>query len=65
MNEKVREDKNEIPRQTIQTPYNSGFRQNIETSSAPRLYFEPSTGQVIDRVTGQAFLLQPIVNSRY
>ncbi|CAF4754994.1 unnamed protein product [Pieris macdunnoughi] len=32
-----------------------------QPSSQPRLYFQPTTGHVIDRRTGQAFFLQPIV----
>ncbi|XP_045487625.1 uncharacterized protein LOC110991972 isoform X2 [Pieris rapae] len=43
----------------------SDLRQNpglvLQPSSQPRLYFEPTTGHVIDRGTGQAFFLQPIV----
>ncbi|XP_038210860.1 uncharacterized protein LOC119831527 isoform X2 [Zerene cesonia] len=49
-------------------PYESrlGVRrhQNLESSvaaSAPRLFFESSTGHVIDRTTGQAYMLQPVI----
>lgn len=31
-------------------------------ASVPRLFLEPSTGHVVDRATGQAYVLQPIRN---
>lgn len=43
----------------------AGVRQHQQpevtaASSAPRLFLEPSTGHVVDRATGQAYVLQPI-----
>ncbi|KAI5645220.1 hypothetical protein NE865_02768 [Phthorimaea operculella] len=42
----------------------AGVRQHqpaeVTAASAPRLFLEPSTGHVVDRATGQAYVLQPI-----
>ncbi|KAJ2939670.1 hypothetical protein O0L34_g14387 [Tuta absoluta] len=44
----------------------AGVRQHqpaeVTAASAPRLFLEPSTGHVVDRATGQAYVLQPIAN---
>ncbi|XP_061709591.1 putative uncharacterized protein DDB_G0271606 isoform X2 [Cydia pomonella] len=34
-------------------------------ASAPRLFLEPTTGHVVDRATGQAYVLQPIAVNNY
>ncbi|XP_049865767.1 uncharacterized protein LOC126366626 [Pectinophora gossypiella] len=56
------------PEQTHYVPYEAGagVRQYhapeaVAAASAPRLFLEPSTGHVVDRATGQAYILQPIV----
>ncbi|XP_045521244.1 uncharacterized protein LOC123712278 [Pieris brassicae] len=53
------------PRRFLEPPNQDLERQKLgsvsQPSSQPRLYFEPTTGHVIDRRTGQAFFLQPIV----
>lgn len=45
-------------------PYESGSgvrqHQEVTAASAPRLFLEPSTGHVVDRTTGQAYVLQPV-----
>ncbi|CAH0699743.1 unnamed protein product [Spodoptera exigua] len=43
----------------------AGVRQHHQSdvtaaSTVPRLFLEPSTGHVVDRATGQAYVLQPI-----
>lgn len=70
------EDRNEPeaksqPELTHYVPYEGGAgvrqHQQPEVTSAPslasvpRLFLEPSTGHVIDRATGQAYVLQPII----
>ncbi|XP_053602850.1 uncharacterized protein LOC128670862 isoform X2 [Plodia interpunctella] len=43
----------------------AGVRQHQQpeaSASAPRLFLEHSTGRVVDRSTGQAYILQPILN---
>ncbi|XP_068630647.1 serrate RNA effector molecule homolog [Battus philenor] len=47
-------------------PYEGGagvrHHQHAEVqAAAPRLFLEPSTGHVVDRATGQAYVLQPLV----
>ncbi|CAG4936782.1 unnamed protein product [Colias eurytheme] len=54
-------------RDVKQRPYEGSVRRHpsLESSvaaSAPRLFFESSTGHVIDRTTGQAYVLQPVVH---
>lgn len=43
----------------------AGVRQHqypeVTPAAAPRLFLEPSTGHVVDRATGQAYVLQPLV----
>lgn len=40
----------------------AGVRQHYQAAAAPpRLFLEPSTGHVVDRATGQAYVLQPII----
>ncbi|GBP09312.1 hypothetical protein EVAR_5750_1 [Eumeta japonica] len=42
----------------------AGIRQHqnqLAAASVPRLFLEPSTGHVVDRATGQAYVLQPII----
>lgn len=55
------------PEPTHYVPYESGagVRQHHQdeataAASVPRLFLEPSTGHVVDRATGQAYVLQPI-----
>ncbi|XP_028171541.1 legumin B isoform X1 [Ostrinia furnacalis] len=43
----------------------AGVRQHhhpetVAAASVPRLFWEPTTGHVVDRATGQAYVLQPI-----
>ncbi|KAJ8732544.1 hypothetical protein PYW07_015143 [Mythimna separata] len=60
-----------VPKQHLEppqfVPYEGGAgvrqHQQPEVSAAttvPRLFLEPSTGHVVDRATGQAYVLQPI-----
>lgn len=59
--------------QTQYVPYESGAGvrqyQSPELSAAasvPRLFVEPGTGHVVDRATGQAYILQPVaINNNY
>lgn len=54
------------PEPTNFVPYEggAGVRQHqaeeATVASVPRLFLEPSTGHVVDRATGQAYVLQPI-----
>ncbi|CAK1603911.1 unnamed protein product [Parnassius mnemosyne] len=46
----------------------SGIRQHnrpelTAAATSPRLFLEPSTGHVVDRTTGQAYFLQPILRN--
>ncbi|XP_047986703.1 putative mediator of RNA polymerase II transcription subunit 26 isoform X2 [Leguminivora glycinivorella] len=48
----------------------AGVRQHqhpelTPAASAPRLFLEPTTGHVVDRATGQAYVLQPIAVNNY
>lgn len=48
----------------------AGVRQHrhpetTAAASAPRLFLEPTTGHVVDRATGQAYVLQPIAAPNY
>ncbi|KPI98037.1 hypothetical protein RR46_11158 [Papilio xuthus] len=44
----------------------AGVRQHqypeVIRTAGPRLFLEPSTGHVVDRATGQAYVLQPLVH---
>lgn len=59
--------------QTQYVPYESGagVRQYqspelTEAATVPRLFLEAATGHVVDRATGQAYVLQPVaVNNNY
>lgn len=56
------------PEPTHYVPYESGAgvrqhhqaKEETAAASVPRLFLEPSTGHVVDRATGQAYVLQPI-----
>ncbi|KAJ0180075.1 hypothetical protein K1T71_004666 [Dendrolimus kikuchii] len=55
------------PDMNTYVPYEGGagvrHHQQPEASAAntiPRLFLEPSTGHVVDRATGQAYILQPV-----
>ncbi|XP_049703231.2 sex-determining region Y protein isoform X2 [Helicoverpa armigera] len=65
-----------VPKQYLEpprfVPYEGGAgvrqHQQPEVSAAttvPRLFLEPSTGHVVDRATGQAYVLQPIAAHNY
>lgn len=60
-----------VPNQQLEPPKyvpyegGAGVRQHQQpevsaASTVPRLFLEPSTGHVVDRATGQAYVLQPI-----
>ncbi|CAH2075071.1 unnamed protein product, partial [Iphiclides podalirius] len=38
-------------------------RQVTAAANAPRLFLEPTTGHVVDRATGQAYVLQPLIKN--
>ncbi|XP_012544221.3 uncharacterized protein LOC105841350 isoform X1 [Bombyx mori] len=71
---KDEEDVNEKPKRQPEfkahfVPYEggAGVRQHqppeaTAAASVPRLFLEPSTGHVVDRATGQAYVLQPVAN---
>lgn len=72
----VQEQSNQYRRpleQTQYVPYESGagVRQyqspkSNEAATIPRLFLEAATGHVVDRATGQAYILQPVaVNNNY
>lgn len=74
----VQEQSNQYPArrlvdQTQYVPYESGagVRQYQspevkEVATVPRLFLEAATGRVVDRATGQAYILQPVaLNSNY
>ncbi|XP_035459363.2 PH domain-containing protein DDB_G0275795 [Spodoptera frugiperda] len=61
----------QVPKQHLEPPHfvpyegGAGVRQHHQpdvtaASTVPRLFLEPSTGHVVDRATGQAYVLQPI-----
>ncbi|CAG9785281.1 unnamed protein product [Diatraea saccharalis] len=57
---------------TKYVPYEggAGVRQHhhpevVAAASVPRLFLEPTTGHVVDRATGQAYVLQPIAALGY
>lgn len=60
-----------VPKQHLEPPHfvpyegGAGVRQHQQpevsaATTVPRLFLEPSTGHVVDRATGQAYVLQPI-----
>lgn len=62
---------NSVPKQYLEPPHfvpyegGSGVRQHQQpdvsaAATVPRLFLEPSTGRVVDRATGQAYVLQPV-----
>ena len=65
----------EPPKQTEPkrfVPYEggAGVRQHVRpeiasAASIPRLFLEASTGRVVDRTTGQAYVLQPVPHVNY
>ncbi|XP_072941016.1 uncharacterized protein [Epargyreus clarus] len=58
------------PEAKVFVPYEggAGVRQHYQaeasaSASVPRLFLEPATGHVVDRATGQAYVLQPIIRN--
>ncbi|CAG9560123.1 unnamed protein product [Danaus chrysippus] len=77
VNEKEREEEPDRTRQTKPQPSEpkrfvkyedgAGVRQHtspeaLASASAPRLFLETQTGHIVDRMTGQAYVLQPVAN---
>lgn len=70
--EDTKEPKDTVARQIENqfVPYEDGagvrqhyYPQIVASASVPRLFLEPSTGHVVDRATGRAYVLQPIVHN--
>ncbi|KAG6453493.1 uncharacterized protein LOC115445670 [Manduca sexta] len=75
-NDEVEKTTTELPKKLPDVnhyvPYEggAGVRQHHKPDisaavTVPRLFLEPSTGHVVDRATGQAYVLQPIAINRY
>ncbi|XP_069354687.1 uncharacterized protein [Maniola hyperantus] len=45
-------------------PGDRHLNKQVTPASVPRLFLESSTGRVIDRATGQAYVLQPVYHDR-
>lgn len=55
------------PKRFVKYEDGAGVRQHtnpeaLASASAPRLFLETQTGHIVDRMTGQAYVLQPVAN---